>query len=257
MVEIVSEKSKQVRIDVGGANPTSLHFHTGSKDNADSIIARIGSSKAIASAAADSKASASPIPRSLPPPLDSTRELPKKASVHFSSADPVIIPVAADAESESEEEIQATVAVALYDFTADGDDELSVKEGEVLTILEKDGDEWWKCRNSKGKSGVVPASYLEVRSLHFGYIPISFFRNLLLLLLHTTSPKMPKRTTLPLKQRLKLQPQHRLQRPQLKRRAGRKRKRKRRGKRKIARWRSSLLYSRRQGKKPSRYKQSE
>ena len=191
VVEIVSEKSKQVRIDVGGPNPTTLHFHTGSKDNADSIIARIGSSKALASAAAaaDSKNSTSPTPRSLPPPLEPPRELPKKASVHFSSADPVIIPVAADQESESEEEIQATVAVALYDFTADGDDELSVKEAEVLTILEKDGDEWWKCRNSKGKIGVVPASYLEVRSLHFPFPSISFFRNLLPRWLHMTSLK--------------------------------------------------------------------
>ena len=53
-------------------------------------------------------------------------------------------------------------AVALYDFSADGVDELSVAEGERLTVLEKDGDEWWKCRNSKGLEGVVPASYLEV-----------------------------------------------------------------------------------------------
>ena len=40
--------------------------------------------------------------------------------------------------------------------------ELSVKEGEHLVVLERDGDEWWKCRNSEGTEGVVPASYLEV-----------------------------------------------------------------------------------------------
>ena len=55
-------------------------------------------------------------------------------------------------------------AVALYDFGADGVDELSVTEGEHLTVLEKDGDAWWKCRNSKGLEGVVPACYLEVCS---------------------------------------------------------------------------------------------
>ena len=60
-------------------------------------------------------------------------------------------------------------ATALYDFTADGEDELSVMEGERLTVLEKDGDEWWKCRNTKGAEGVVPASYLEVGLLQLSF----------------------------------------------------------------------------------------
>ena len=59
---------------------------------------------------------------------------------------------------ESQEIVQA-----LYDFNADGEDELSVKEGEKLIVLEKDGEEWWKCRNAHDTEGVVPASYLEVR----------------------------------------------------------------------------------------------
>ena len=50
----------------------------------------------------------------------------------------------------------------LYDFTADGEDELTVREGETLMVLERDGDEWWKCRNQDGLVGVVPASYVEV-----------------------------------------------------------------------------------------------
>jgi len=45
-------------------------------------------------------------------------------------------------------------ADALYDFEADGEDELSVKEGEHLVVLERDGDEWWKCRNSEGAEGL-------------------------------------------------------------------------------------------------------
>jgi len=31
-----------------------------------------------------------------------------------------------------------------------------------LWVIEKDGDEWWKCRNMNGSEGVVPASYVEV-----------------------------------------------------------------------------------------------
>lgn len=87
-----------------------------------------------------------------------------KPSVHFSAESPVIIPtpdidgdeVALDTEEESGES-----AVALYDFNADQSDELTIKEGEHLLVLEKD-DEWWKCRNAEGVEGVVPASYVEV-----------------------------------------------------------------------------------------------
>ena len=53
------------------------------------------------------------------------------------------------------------MVLVLYDFRADGEDELTVSEGEKLTILEKD-EEWWKCKNVEGVEGVVPASYLEV-----------------------------------------------------------------------------------------------
>lgn len=192
---VSSEKSKHIRIDIDGPTPTSLHFHAGSKDNADAIMAKLESSKALSSPSSSSP----PVTRSTPAPDT------KKASVHFSSASPVIIPEpdegddgdVVDEEEEEEEpphEEEVPVpqrqqyappprapppaappavvadeeeqALALYDFTADGEDELSVMEGERLVVLEKDGDEWWKCRNVKGKEGVVPASYLEV-SFHF------------------------------------------------------------------------------------------
>jgi len=99
---------------------------------------------------------------------------PVKKGVHFSASSPVVIPPREPSEDEEEEEAEygtgeqedgsmdGDIANALYDFEADGDDELSVKEGEKLVVLEKDSDEWWKCRNSNGLEGVVPASYLEV-----------------------------------------------------------------------------------------------
>ena len=176
---VVSEKSKHVCIDIEGPSPISLHFHAGSKENADAIITKLHSSKALSSTTQEY----APIARELSPPLDAVPSGMKKPSVHFSPASPDIIPSAPEeeqAEEEEEEEQQileplgdsykpqpASVimeAIALYDFGADGVDELSVAEGERLTVLEKDGDEWWKCRNSKGLEGVVPASYLEVGS---------------------------------------------------------------------------------------------
>lgn len=55
-------------------------------------------------------------------------------------------------------------ATALYDFDAQGDDELTVREGERLFVLDDTSDDdWWKCsRDSNGEEGVVPASYIEL-----------------------------------------------------------------------------------------------
>lgn len=55
----------------------------------------------------------------------------------------------------------------LYDFTAQGDDEVSVEIGdEVLILDDKLSDEWWKVRRLRnGKEGVVPSSYIEVTGI--------------------------------------------------------------------------------------------
>ena len=54
--------------------------------------------------------------------------------------------------------------VAMYDFDAGDPEELSVREGERLLILNNQG-EWLFVRNmSSGKEGYVPASYIEISS---------------------------------------------------------------------------------------------
>ncbi|CAG8450773.1 5257_t:CDS:10 [Paraglomus occultum] len=62
-------------------------------------------------------------------------------------------------EDEADRELQA--AAILYDFNADGDDELTVREGESVWVVDSSSTEWWKCRNENGEEGVVPASYVE------------------------------------------------------------------------------------------------
>ncbi|KAK9373055.1 uncharacterized protein V1513DRAFT_450529 [Lipomyces chichibuensis] len=53
---------------------------------------------------------------------------------------------------------------ALYDFDAQGDDEVTIREGDDVFILDDEkSDEWWMIRHSlSGKEGVVPSSYIEV-----------------------------------------------------------------------------------------------
>ncbi|KAG7096990.1 hypothetical protein E1B28_004385 [Marasmius oreades] len=157
------EKSKHVHFDISAADSTHLHFHAGSKDIAEAIVSKLESSKAISSASSpEPSASTSRTTEEAP-------KEPKKASVHFSPASPTIIPPrepSEDGEYESTEDQQDIgdegQVTVLYDFKADGEDELTVSADEHLIVLEKDGDDWWKCRNQKGQEGVVPASYVQV-----------------------------------------------------------------------------------------------
>ncbi|UNI15291.1 cytoskeletal protein binding protein [Purpureocillium takamizusanense] len=52
----------------------------------------------------------------------------------------------------------------LYDFMAQGDDEVTVAAGDEVAVLDDSkSDEWWQVRRLKnGKQGVVPSSYIEV-----------------------------------------------------------------------------------------------
>jgi hypothetical protein len=160
-----------------------LHFHAGNKDTAEEIITKLESSRSLARASIESTAALAvapehqadpepepapaqpPVKRMLPPPLLSNgSHSPSKKGVHFSELSPAIIPPRPPSPpSPEQEEAEGLEAAALYDFQAQGDDELTVMEGDVLWVIEQEGDEWWKCRNAKGDVGVVPASYIEVR----------------------------------------------------------------------------------------------
>uniref|UniRef100_A0A665U771 Sorting nexin n=1 Tax=Echeneis naucrates TaxID=173247 RepID=A0A665U771_ECHNA len=58
------------------------------------------------------------------------------------------------------------IAQVLYDFTAEpGNNELTVKEGETLTITNQHiGGGWIEAQNSRGEIGLVPEDYIEVNS---------------------------------------------------------------------------------------------
>jgi hypothetical protein len=51
--------------------------------------------------------------------------------------------------------------VMLYDFDAQGEDELAVRQDQIVEILDDSHEEWWKCK-AGSREGVVPASYVEV-----------------------------------------------------------------------------------------------
>ena len=49
---------------------------------------------------------------------------------------------------------------ALFDYTANQEDELSIQPGDVINIIEKYDAEWWQ-GEIDGDVGIFPASYVE------------------------------------------------------------------------------------------------
>uniref|UniRef100_A0A671N5T1 Sorting nexin-9-like n=1 Tax=Sinocyclocheilus anshuiensis TaxID=1608454 RepID=A0A671N5T1_9TELE len=60
----------------------------------------------------------------------------------------------------------------LYDFTAEpGNNELSVREGETITITNQNiGGGWIEAKNSRGEVGLVPEDYIEVWSVKCSFL---------------------------------------------------------------------------------------
>lgn len=53
-------------------------------------------------------------------------------------------------------------AVAEYDYEAAEDNEVSLREGEIVTNIDRVDPDWWVVTNEHGQSGLVPSNYLKV-----------------------------------------------------------------------------------------------
>jgi hypothetical protein len=162
-----------------------LEFHTSSKDITEAILAKLESSKQIAGPGSSSTSAEREIGglnRGTAIPAEESDEenyasptatgakavrwaepssasLPPPPMHHARSTSTTSVPKAASAAS-----VQVT-ATALYDFEAQGEDELPIAEGEILTVIDKSNDDWWTVKNSRGKQGVVPAQYVELNTI--------------------------------------------------------------------------------------------
>lgn len=67
------------------------------------------------------------------------------------------------AAAEPQQELQTFKCTALYSYTAQNPDELTIVENEQLEVVgEGDGDGWLRARNYMGQEGFVPSNYLDV-----------------------------------------------------------------------------------------------
>lgn len=74
------------------------------------------------------------------------------------------------------------VLYALWSYPAQAADELSFKDGDMVTILQKpEGSDWWWA-SLCGREGLVPSNYFGVRKQHdvnteHHLVPSFLFRN--------------------------------------------------------------------------------
>ncbi|CAG8001151.1 unnamed protein product [Penicillium olsonii] len=125
-----------------------------------------------------SQAARRPVPAAQPLP----RSTPQPAAAPQPAAQPRIVPqpVAAVAAAHSRNESTGSVrappppppsappaaqkptAKVKYDFNSDRDNELSIRTGEVVQIMSKEGNGWWLCMNTTTSiQGWTPEAYLE------------------------------------------------------------------------------------------------
>ncbi|KAJ9095800.1 hypothetical protein QFC19_007414 [Naganishia cerealis] len=160
-----------------------LEFHTSSKDITEAILAKLESSKQFAGAtsgSAHAEREVGGLHRGVvvSAPDDDEDEAvtssntaagkavrwaePSSAALapppmhHSRTSSATSVPKASS--------VQLT-ATALYDFEAQGDDELSITEGEILNVIDKSNEDWWTVKDPRGNQGVVPAQYVELNTL--------------------------------------------------------------------------------------------
>jgi len=83
---------------------------------------------------------------------------PVKAAPVPAATQPAASSGGASNDADSEEGVRHR---ALFDYESQNDGEMSLKEGEIVMITEKDPSGWWYATADGGREGFVPSSYVE------------------------------------------------------------------------------------------------
>ncbi|XP_060139249.1 jouberin isoform X2 [Globicephala melas] len=60
----------------------------------------------------------------------------------------------------------APTVVALYDYTANRSDELTIHRGDIIRVFFKDNEDWWYGSRGKGQEGYFPANHVASETLY-------------------------------------------------------------------------------------------
>ncbi|KAJ2397658.1 actin binding protein [Coemansia sp. RSA 2603] len=124
--------------------------------------------------ASESEAPALP-PRGGPPPAPPAPPAPPVSSSAAPALPPRNAPAAPAAPppppppppapaAPQQQDFGQNYAIAVYEYEAAEEGELSFSEGERITHIEFPSSEWWEGVNEKGEYGLFPANYVELES---------------------------------------------------------------------------------------------
>jgi uncharacterized protein YgiM (DUF1202 family) len=58
--------------------------------------------------------------------------------------------------------IPTETATVLFAYEKNQEDEISIEGGEIVLVMEKNDNQWWKIQNNDGSVGFVPGNYLQM-----------------------------------------------------------------------------------------------
>lgn len=93
------------------------------------------------------------------------QEQPAAATATADIPAPPPVPVhPEEPKQQQQQQNQGNVAVALYDYSAEEDNEISFAEGDTITQIEFVSEDWWQGLAANGKTvGLFPANYVELK----------------------------------------------------------------------------------------------
>ncbi|CAG8740335.1 30263_t:CDS:2, partial [Racocetra persica] len=178
-VESVKYEKKNVTITFGGAKPATFNFLVSNKSDAEAIYRQYvecTASLELPTVNIDTSSMKSPRSTSAHDNQDN-EETESQAGAEENDVEEINVEEINVEEVNVEEfnveefnveEVNETelpppkLGIVLYDFDAQGDDEISIREGDELWIIDDvSSNEWWKCRKGD-EEGMVPSSYIDI-----------------------------------------------------------------------------------------------
>lgn len=86
---------------------------------------------------------------------------PPRTSNSTSRAAPPPAPALRTTPAPAPDEPEFGQAEVVYDYNGTELEDLSVKRFEIIDLIEKVSDDWWKARATDGRTGIVPSTYVK------------------------------------------------------------------------------------------------
>ncbi|KAJ3241993.1 cytoskeletal protein binding protein [Chytriomyces hyalinus] len=154
------KKGKKVTLEFG----SDVREYEGEKDNLEKLMKRLEEVKTLSKVSGPILTG--PPPNMGPPEgslkfLPAAHDSPPPAPV-FTAPPPAIIPAT---QASPRATVSNKTAIALYDYEATNDEELTIREDDELIVLDSSDDDWWSVRLANGRGeGLVPKTYVELKS---------------------------------------------------------------------------------------------